>query len=273
MSDAKSWNSRFTVQIPGLEETKKLPKMRSYRRKNGEEVKGTISTGPKKPSGEIKSINGRGAYARRVSQKGISSVKFEDDDENMMISGSPPRNQHRELQPAYEALNIDIENNNNFDAPGVAENTGEEIQLSSSSSSPYMIKKLSHIGRGSTANVYKSFHAGKFQVVAEKLILCNNDTRKKHLVQELSTLRSLLAVSDERKQFIVGLVDVVSGGSSVSVCLEYMHASLQDIVDTGGCTVEIVLSGMVRQMLLGLSFIHEKRFLHRDFKPVDLRNM
>ena len=173
-------------------------------------------------------------------------------------------------------LTIDIQKHSQ--APQDTPRRGEVTTLLTEGrgiSKAYLLRKLSHIGRGSSATVYKTFHCGRFQVVAEKVIECSSETRKSDLIRELASLRTLLDCDDSRKQYIVGLLDVIGTSDqeksqsfpNVSVCLEFMHASLQDVVDSGGCTEEIVISGMARQMLLGLSFIHERRFLHRDFKP------
>ena len=45
----KNWNDRFVSGHIAPEEVKKLPKVPRYRRRNGEEVRGTLFTGPKKP--------------------------------------------------------------------------------------------------------------------------------------------------------------------------------------------------------------------------------
>ena len=43
--------------------------------------------------------------------------------------------------------------------------------------------------------------------------------------------------------------------------------SLQDVVSAGGCQDEIVLAGLSRQILCGISFLHSHRHIHRDIKP------
>jgi len=269
MSDQKSWNNRFTVNAPGIDEGKKLPKVPRYRRKNGEEVKGTLFTGPKKPSGQIRG-NLRSIRQHRLVQQDSYSAPSR-------VVLQPIQQAYeledlREYQSPHEEINVDSEYQYKKDGKlhDLLPNNCTQI------TSPYVLKRLSHIGRGSTATIYRSFHCGKFQVIAEKVISPTNETRRSNLIHELSSLRTLLGTTDDqRRQYIVGLVDVLTGpragdpsGNTVSVCLEYMHATLHDVVDTGGCMQEVVLSGMVRQMLMGLSFIHEKRFLHRDFKPV-----
>ena len=51
----------------------------------------------------------------------------------------------------------------------------------------------------------------------------------------------------------------------LSLVLEYMDGgSLQDIVDTGGCAEESVLSHIAKDVLLGLHYLHDTLHqLHR----------
>ncbi|POM76164.1 STE/STE7 protein kinase [Phytophthora palmivora] len=58
---------------------------------------------------------------------------------------------------------------------------------------------------------------------------------------------------------------------NVSIVVEYMDGgSLQDIVDTGGCTSEVVLANISFRVLKGLAFLHSTHQLHRDIKPSNL---
>ena len=58
---------------------------------------------------------------------------------------------------------------------------------------------------------------------------------------------------------------------NTSMVVEYMDGgSLQDIIDTGGCDVEEVLSQISYRILKGLQFIHEHHQIHRDIKPSNL---
>jgi serine/threonine protein kinase len=46
--------------------------------------------------------------------------------------------------------------------------------------------------------------------------------------------------------------------------------SLQDIVDTGGCSNEQVLASISCQILGGLVALHSQQQIHRDVKPASL---
>lgn len=60
--------------------------------------------------------------------------------------------------------------------------------------------------------------------------------------------------------FVVSFYDafISPNDGNVSIVMEYMDGgSLQDIVDTGGCNAESVLSNISYRVLSGLAFIHE----------------
>lgn len=55
---------------------------------------------------------------------------------------------------------------------------------------------------------------------------------------------------------------------TISICLEYMNGgSLEDVVSSGGCQDEVVLAGISRQIIGGVSYLHSHRHIHRDIKP------
>ena len=57
---------------------------------------------------------------------------------------------------------------------------------------------------------------------------------------------------------------------SISICLEYMHASLQDVIDFGGCNSMPIISGITYQIVNGINFLHSHRYIHRDIKPANI---
>ena len=305
----KKWNDRVVVdQIETNERI--LPKVPAYRRKNGEEVKATLFTNVKKNDKTSKErrfpnhLKHQDSHFSRINNSEVS-FNYHPSNESMIEFTNKNRSLERIINSNISlqndrssndtrvkySPNLDVNKLDDTDQPprqlfidikndsyktDKSDNEISTFLSAISSNTQYSLKKLSHIGRGSTSTVYKSFYPNKFEIVAEKVVSCSNDTCRLDLLRELKSLRSLLESNDHRKQYIVNLIDVIvpdnssnsHSFSNISICLEYMQASLQDIVDSGGCTQEIVLSGIARQMLLGLSFIHEKRFLHRDFKPV-----
>ena len=136
--------------------------------------------------------------------------------------------------------------------------------------------RLLRIGKGSSAYVYKSVLFPSLQVVADKVVVISNKEKSSQLVRELRSLRAAVMGPDAGASAvgstpatcanIVRLLEVYPNpkDGTISVCLEYMDGgSLQDVVRAGGCQNELVLAGITRQILSGLSFLHAKRHLHR----------
>jgi hypothetical protein len=74
-------------------------------------------------------------------------------------------------------------------------------------------------------------------------------------------------------QNIVDLYDAFSNleDGGVALMMEYMDGgSLQDIVDSGGCSDEATLANIAIQGLQGLNFLHRCNQIHRDIKPGNL---
>lgn len=132
--------------------------------------------------------------------------------------------------------------------------------------------KLFCVGKGSSAYVYKSVLFPRFHVVADKVVVVANRDKSKQLIRELKSLRALLK-EDETHPFsknIVRLIEVYPNprDGTISICLEYMEGgSLQDVVRNGGCQDELVLIGLIRQIISGVSYLHSHRLIHRDIKP------
>lgn len=73
--------------------------------------------------------------------------------------------------------------------------------------------------------------------------------------------------------YVVSFYDafVEPSDGTISFVMEYMDGgSLEDIIDTGGCSSESALANISWRILSGLAFIHEKRQIHRDIKPSNL---
>ena len=88
--------------------------------------------------------------------------------------------------------------------------------------------------------------------------------KRKQLVTEL---RALVGVSC--KQF-VNMLDAFFHDGTVYIALEYMDGgSIDNIQKKASCRIpEAPLSYMLREMLIGLSVLHEeRRQVHRDIKP------
>ena len=65
---------------------------------------------------------------------------------------------------------------------------------------------------------------------------------------------------------VVDIIAAFLDGSTgmVNIALEYMDGgSLQDLVNSGGCSDEAVLTDITYQMLRGLEYLHSHGRMHR----------
>ncbi|KAL7686154.1 putative protein kinase [Plasmopara halstedii] len=144
--------------------------------------------------------------------------------------------------------------------------------------------KLGILGRGASGVVHKALHVPSLMLVAVKVIPVFEYDKRHQLTAELTALYNNLAtlpgaeaVETPRQSVacpeLVCLYDAFMNPNegNVSIVVEYMDGgSLQDIVDTGGCTNEVVLANISFRVLKGLAFLHNTHQLHRDIKPSNL---
>lgn len=123
---------------------------------------------------------------------------------------------------------------------------------------------LEVLGRGASSKCQKAVHRPSNQTMALKIITMDDANKRKQLVTELRTL-----VGASCKQF-VNMLDAFFHDGTVYIALEYMDGgSIDNIQTKAGVRIpEAPLSFMLREMLLGLSVLHEQRNqVHRDIKP------
>jgi serine/threonine protein kinase len=141
----------------------------------------------------------------------------------------------------------------------------------------FPVHRLEVLGQGSSSIVYKSVMLTKLCVTAEKVFLVGDSTKQLQLFRELQSLKSVCSSPADTEgtirsasPYIVELLDVFSNPAdgTLSLCLEYMDCgSLENLLQAGGCRDELILSSIAFQMASGLSFLHERRMIHRDVKP------
>ncbi|ETV82933.1 STE/STE7 protein kinase, variant 1 [Aphanomyces astaci] len=140
--------------------------------------------------------------------------------------------------------------------------------------------KLGVLGKGASGVVHKALHVPSLLLVAVKVIPVFENDKRHQLIAEMKTLyNNLASLSDDAERRKVACPEIVClydafmnpNEGNVSIVVEYMDGgSLQDIVDTGGCTSEPVLANISYRVLKGLRYLHEIHQLHRDIKPSNL---
>lgn len=193
-----------------------------------------------------------------------------------------------ELFPDMNCLHIEVSPNASFALEGefgnVSFNGLDHALAAKGRTDPsdraalsYPVHRLSVLGQGSSSVVYKSVMLNKLRVTAEKVFLVGDSKKQLQMFRELQSLKSVCSLLSEEdglehsaSPYIVELLDVFSNPTdgTLSLCLEYMNCgSLENIVQSGGCLDERVLSSITFQMTSGLNFLHERRMIHRDVKP------
>ncbi|KAG6602808.1 STE/STE7 protein kinase [Phytophthora cinnamomi] len=168
------------------------------------------------------------------------------------------------------------------DSDGVSSTQSDRRQQPSNTKKHLV--KLGVLGRGASGVVHKALHVPSLMLVAVKVIPVFEHEKRHQLIAELKALYNNLstlpdAESAETNRQTVACPELVClydafmnpNEGNVSIVVEYMDGgSLQDIVDTGGCTSEVVLANISFRVLKGLAFLHSTHQLHRDIKPSNL---
>lgn len=126
--------------------------------------------------------------------------------------------------------------------------------------------KIDKIGRGIQGVVYKAQNRKTGEIVALKRIrLDNEEGLPSSAVREIALLRDL------RHQNIIRLCDVMHCGKKLTLVFEYMDTDLKRHLDScGGDLDNRAIRSFMKHLLEGVSYLHEKKVLHRDLKPQNL---
>mmetsp|Transcript_32096 Transcript_32096/g.66436 ORF Transcript_32096/g.66436 Transcript_32096/m.66436 type:complete len:584 (-) Transcript_32096:47-1798(-) len=121
------------------------------------------------------------------------------------------------------------------------------------------------IGRGSSGFVRKALRKSSNEVMALKVINVFEEEKRKQMMQEV------IMMCDSRHAGLIRFHGAFFHEGTISVALEYMTGgSLNDVLKISGAIPENVLACMAKQILDGMAFMHEKKQVHRDFKPCNL---
>ncbi|KAH6693989.1 kinase-like domain-containing protein [Plectosphaerella plurivora] len=157
------------------------------------------------------------------------------------------------------------------------EDADEELQsfLAGESWSDDKWMKGAMIGQGSFGSVYLALHAVTGELLAVKQVEAPNsnnnlsDSRKKSMIEALKREISLLR--DLRHPNIVQYLGCSSSTEYLNIFLEYVPGgSVQTMLNSYGALPEPLVRSFVRQILTGLSYLHNMDIIHRDIKGANI---
>jgi mitogen-activated protein kinase kinase kinase len=130
------------------------------------------------------------------------------------------------------------------------------------------------IGQGSFGSVYLALHAVTGELLAVKQVQslsssATGDSRKKSMIDALK--REIALLRELRHPNIVQYLGCSSSGDDLNIFLEYVAGgSVQTMLNSYGALPEPLVRSFVRQILTGLSYLHERDIIHRDIKGTNI---
>lgn len=132
------------------------------------------------------------------------------------------------------------------------------------------------IGKGSFGSVYLALHAVTGELLAVKQVQMpepgatgQSETRKRSMIEALNREMNLLR--DLRHPNIVQYLGCSSSSDYLNIFLEYVPGgSVQTMLNSYGALPEPLVRSFVRQILMGLSYLHTKDIIHRDIKGANI---
>ncbi|KAK0622915.1 kinase-like domain-containing protein [Immersiella caudata] len=199
-----------------------------------------------------------------------AAVSVTDPDGNMVrhsyYDGDSTMGSGGSLQEVNQALTED------------GEDADEELQsfLAGESWDDSQWMKGALIGQGSFGCVYLALHAVTGELLAVKQVEApgasansQSDSRKKSMIEALKREISLLR--DLRHPNIVQYLGCGSSAEYLNIFLEYVPGgSVQTMLNSYGALPEPLVRSFVRQILNGLSYLHNRDIIHRDIKGANI---
>ncbi|KAJ9079085.1 cyclin-dependent kinase 5 [Entomophthora muscae] len=128
-------------------------------------------------------------------------------------------------------------------------------------------QKIEKLGEGTYGIVYKAQNKDTNEFVALKRIRLDNEEEGVPCtaIREISLLKEL------KHPNIVRLHDVLHTEKKLVLVFEYSDSDLKKFIDAYNGELDVVtVKHLLYQLLLGLSYCHLNRVLHRDLKPQNL---
>ncbi|KAJ1024835.1 hypothetical protein NDA16_002875 [Ustilago loliicola] len=151
---------------------------------------------------------------------------------------------------------------------------GSDVYLPSVNKPPIKWHKGALIGAGSFGNVFLGMNAKTGLLMAVKQVELPSgdshlDQRKKGMLDALESEIKLLKTLEHEN--IVQYLDSFADGSHLNIFLEYVPGgSIVALLRNYGAFEEPLVRNFVRQILKGLSFLHNRGIMHRDIKGANI---
>ncbi|TKY89475.1 hypothetical protein EX895_002006 [Sporisorium graminicola] len=242
---------------------------------------------------KARSIVSKAASIHTVASKRASSVLQAPGDEADRHLGDPMAVARSTTSRASSVseLRRSIDDNGDYSdgdsAPGFTESDidsdgsdtdhddpANDVYLPSANKAPIKWHKGALIGAGSFGNVFLGMNAKTGLLMAVKQVELpsgdsNLDQRKKGMLEALEREIKLLKTLEHEN--IVQYLDSFADGSHLNIFLEYVPGgSIVALLRNYGAFEEPLVRNFVRQILKGLSFLHNRGIMHRDIKGANI---
>ena len=126
-------------------------------------------------------------------------------------------------------------------------------------------EQLELIGKGSFGDIYHGRNKSTGEDVALKMINLEEADDIANIQQEIKTLSEL------KCEYVVQYYDSILKGNNLCIVMEYLGGgSVLDLIKYKKHLDEETISIILREVLLGLKYIHEKNKIHRDIKAANI---
>jgi len=140
-------------------------------------------------------------------------------------------------------------------------------QSSGFSSTTDRYEKLEKIGEGTYGVVYKAKDKETGQIVALKKVRMGNEDEG----VPSTALREIALLKEIQHPNTVGLLDVESSESKLYLIFEFCDSDLKKYMNNirGNLSAKLVKE-LMYQMVMGITYCHMHRLIHRDLKPQNI---
>ena len=131
-------------------------------------------------------------------------------------------------------------------------------------------ERLERIGRGSFGNVYRGVNKRTGENVALKVVDLEYGEDDVDVIQrEVATLASC------RSRFVTEYIGsiVIPESAQLWIVMEYMAASVKDLIEAHGPLTESTCGVVMRGALNALEYLHSQKKIHRDMKAANLLHL